>query len=48
VVHADAPPGEHVIEVGMYDPATVQRLPVLDAVGGAGDRVLLGRVQVVE
>ena len=45
-VQADAPPGMHVIEVGMYDPATVQRLPVLDPSGTVGDRVLLGQVTV--
>jgi len=45
-IQADAPPGVHVIEVGMYDPATVQRLPVLDPSGTVGDRVLLGQVTV--
>jgi hypothetical protein len=30
----------------MYDPATMQRLPVLDPTGAVGDRVLLGNVQV--
>ena len=41
-----APGIAYVIEVGMYDPATVQRLPVLDPTGAVGDRVLLGNVQV--
>jgi hypothetical protein len=45
-VAGDAAPGPYVIEVGMYDPATMQRLPVLDPTGALGDRVLLGRVQV--
>jgi hypothetical protein len=45
-VHADAPPGSYVVEVGMYDPANLQRLPVLDPTGAAGDRILLGSVQV--
>ena len=46
-VAADAAPGPHVIEVGMYDPSTMQRLPVLDPTGALGDRVLLGQVHVV-
>ncbi|MBN1641131.1 MAG: hypothetical protein JXA09_07835, partial [Anaerolineae bacterium] len=45
-VHADAPPGAYVIEVGMYDPADVGRLPVRDPSGAAGDRVLLGAIEV--
>ena len=45
-IQADAPPGVYVIEVGMYDPATVRRLPVLDPTGGVGDRVLLGNWEI--
>jgi hypothetical protein len=45
-IQADAPPGAHVIEVGMYDPSNVRRLPVIDPSGTTGDRVLLGNVQV--
>jgi hypothetical protein len=45
-VDADAPPGSYVIEVGMYDPETMARLPVSDPGGTFGDRVLLGRVTV--
>ena len=48
-VHADALPGEHAIEVGMYVAETMQRLPVLDEAGQiSGDRILAGVVQVVE
>ena len=47
-IHPDAPPGTYVIEVGMYDPATMQRLPVLDPTGAVGDRVLLGSVESEE
>jgi hypothetical protein len=48
-VHGDAPPGRHVIEVGMYNPANnMQRLQVFDPTGTAGDRILLGEVQVVD
>jgi hypothetical protein len=47
-IHPDAPPGTYLIEVGMYDPSTMQRLPVQDPTGAAGDRVLLGKLQVTE
>jgi hypothetical protein len=47
VVQPDAPPGEYVIEVGMYEAETGQRLPVLDEEGQVqGDRVLLGKMVV--
>lgn len=47
VVDADAPPGEHVIEIGLYVAETGQRLPVLDEAGQTiGDRILLSQVQV--
>jgi len=44
-VDADAPPGEYLIEVGMYDAATpdFRRLPLLDAAGDVLDsRIVLG------
>jgi hypothetical protein len=47
-VAADAAPGRHVIEVGMYDPVTIQRLPALDPSGAVGDRILLADIQVVQ
>ena len=46
---ADLPPGEYVIEVGMYDPGApgLPRLPVLGEDGQAAtDRVIFGPVQV--
>ncbi len=46
VVQADSPPGQHAIEVGMYDPGTLERLPVRDPSGAMGNRVLLGAVTV--
>jgi 4-amino-4-deoxy-L-arabinose transferase-like glycosyltransferase len=47
VVKPDAPPGQYVIEVGMYLPQSGQRLPVLDELGQVeGDRVLLGTVEI--
>ncbi len=46
---AHIPPGEYLIEVGMYDAATLTRLPVFDETGKrvADDRVILGAVRVV-
>lgn len=46
VVKPDAPPGAHVIEVGMYDPVTLQRLAVFDPSGAVGDRILLGTIEI--
>jgi len=44
-IPADAAPGEYRLEIGLYDGATQQRLPVFDAQGQpAGDRLLLGQV----
>lgn len=49
VVDADAPPGEHVIEIGLYVAENGQRLPILDEAGQAiGDRILLSQVLVTE
>jgi hypothetical protein len=45
-VDAGAAPGSYVIEVGMYDPETMTRLPVSDPSGPAADRVLLGQITV--
>jgi len=47
MVQPGALPGTHVIEVGMYDPANLQRLPVMDPTGTVGDRILLGQVRIV-
>jgi hypothetical protein len=48
-VPAQAQPGPHLLEVGMYLLATMDRLPVQDPDSGAalGDRVVLGTVEVV-
>jgi len=47
VVKPDAPPGQYIIEVGMYLAESGQRLPVLDELGQVqGDRVLLEMVEV--
>gem|GEM_PF-2928349 len=48
VVDPAAPPGEYMIEIGMYDASTGQRLPIYS--GGQrveGDRLLLTTLQVV-
>jgi hypothetical protein len=43
----DIPPGEADLLVGMYDPTTLERLPVLDASGQVvGDTISLGRVRI--
>jgi len=47
VVKPDAPPGQYVIEVGMYLPQSGQRLPVLDELWQVqGDRILLKAVEI--
>jgi len=48
IVDAAAPAGEYQIEVGMYDLATMLRLPAYDEQGNPlpSDRILLGKVQV--
>jgi len=46
-VKPDAPPGEYLIEVGMYDAQTSHRLPVLGS-QGPEDKVLLNEVVVVK
>lgn len=45
----DTPPGVLVIEVGMYDPRTGQRLPVVDRLGHSlqHDRILLEQLTIV-
>jgi hypothetical protein len=46
-VDAQAPAGDYRLAVGLYDPATLQRLPVFDAQGQpVGDVVLLGPLTV--
>jgi 4-amino-4-deoxy-L-arabinose transferase-like glycosyltransferase len=48
-VDADAPPGDYLLEIGMYDAATGERLPVYDAAGTLlGDRLLLPSPVVVQ
>ena len=47
LIAPDTPPGEHLLEVGMYYLPTLERLPVLDASGNVeDDRVVLGLVDI--
>ncbi len=49
VVDPQAPPAECLIEIGMYDPSTMERLSVIDAGGEVqADRLLLQTVSVLE
>lgn len=45
-VAAEAQPGEHQVEVGLYDPASEQRLVVFENGAPLADRLLLETVQV--
>jgi len=45
-VKPDTLPGVHVIEVGMYDLANLQRLSAFDPLGTMTDHILLGEVKV--
>jgi len=46
-IRPDAPQGSYILEIGMYNPATGARLPVLQPDGvPLGDRILLGQVSV--
>ncbi len=48
-VFEQAEPGKYRIAVGLYDPATGQRLPVLNTQGQiVGDRVIIGSLEVVD
>jgi uncharacterized membrane protein len=47
LIAPDTPPGEYLLEVGMYYLPTLERLPMLDASGSVEDnRVVLGRIVV--
>jgi uncharacterized membrane protein len=48
VVDPEAPPGNYVIEIGVYDPSTGQRLPVFaNGHSEEGDRLLLEEVKIL-
>ena len=42
VVKPDAPAGDYEIEVGLYDGASGERLPLAEG----GDRVILGKIRI--
>ena len=49
IIDPQAPPGQYTVEIGMYDPATGARLPIVDGSGRPlGDRLLLGQVEVAK
>jgi len=45
-IPAEMPPGMYQIEAGLYDPATMERLNVVDSAGNHADRILVGEIQV--
>jgi len=45
-VSPDAPSGEYILEVGMYNAATGERLPVLKGGQTASDTIVLGKIKV--
>ncbi|MFB0536882.1 MAG: hypothetical protein ACETWR_18095, partial [Anaerolineae bacterium] len=46
-IKPEAPPGEYLIEVGLYEAISGERLPVLDEEGQAqGDKVLLTQTPI--
>jgi hypothetical protein len=45
-VAGDAPAGRYQIEVGLYDPATGARVPVVLADGSTADHVVVGSFEV--
>jgi hypothetical protein len=42
----DLPPDDYYLEAGLYGMTSHRRLPVVNLAGLAGDRVILGPVQV--
>jgi hypothetical protein len=46
IIPPDLPPGDYYLEAGMYGMTSHRRLPVVNLAGLAGDRVILGPVQV--
>lgn len=48
LIQPATPPGEHQLEIGLYDAQTGERLPVLEEGQVLGDRILLEPVQVLK
>ncbi|MFB0534710.1 MAG: hypothetical protein ACETWR_06990, partial [Anaerolineae bacterium] len=47
-IQVDVPPGQYMLEIGMYQLETGQRLEVNGGPEGEGDRILLGKVEVLD
>ncbi|TEU15319.1 MAG: DUF2079 domain-containing protein [Anaerolineales bacterium] len=47
-IQTDTPPGQYTLEIGMYQLETGQRLEVRGGPEGEGDRILLGKVEVLD
>jgi hypothetical protein len=48
-IDATIPPGDYKIEIGLYDPATMQRLAIVDANGQSiTDKVMIGPIGIIE
>jgi len=48
-IGADVPPGEYRIELGVYDPATMQRFALIDASGQPlTDKIVIAPVSIIE
>jgi hypothetical protein len=47
-VRPETPPGLYHIQLGLYGPDTLVRLPVTSGAGGTGDRVWVAEVRVTE
>jgi hypothetical protein len=47
-LQADAPPGDYVLEIGLYEATTGERLPVLDDAGNfKDDRIILETMRII-
>ena len=46
LVTLETPPGLYYLQLGLYNPDTLQRLPIATGAEGAADRVWVGEVQV--
>lgn len=47
MVQSDAPPGTYRLQLGLYNPETLQRWPILAGAGQTADRVWVGQIEVV-
>ncbi len=48
LVRPETPPGPYHVQLGLYNPDTLLRLPIVTGAGGTSDRVWVGDVQVTE